>query len=191
MSGFHQADGSERRLDGDTWDMAMTLDDFIAQAVKHRDLWQTTRRLARVDEGAISQANSVVEPVRLLVLLADWCGDAIHTIPVVARLIEGNPQLEMRVINRDDHEALMLSHLTGTSHSIPVVIGYDADGVERGWWGPRPSPLQHWVIADGLQMDSDERYKAIRTWYARDRGETTAAEVMALLRHVVTVREDQ
>lgn len=185
MTSVHRVRDRDGRLDADTWDQAMELDDFIAQAVMHRDLWQTTRRLARVGDASVATANTIASPLRLLVLLADWCGDAIHTIPVVARLIEHNPRIVMRVVNRDDHTALMDSHLTGTSRSIPIVIAYDADGVERGWWGPRPSPLQQWVMTDGLEMESDERYKAIRTWYARDRGATTVAEILDVMHYAI------
>lgn len=172
-----------RPLNIEIWNRAQTLDAFIAHAEKHRDLWHTTRRLAWVDDRFVQQANGLVHTVRLLVLLEDWCGDAIHTVPVIARLIEHNPQIEMRVVQRDLHDDLMATHLTDASRSIPVVIAYDADGVEQGWWGPRPSPLQQWVMADGLEMESSVRYKAIRTWYARDRGATTVTEVLQLLMH--------
>lgn len=170
-------------LNVELWDRAHTLDAFIAQAEQHRELWLTTRRLSRVDASFVQRANAVVHDVRMLVLLEDWCGDAIHTVPLIAHLIESNSQLDMRVIQRDSHDTLMSSHLTGSSRSIPVIIAYDANGLERGWWGPRPSPLQHWVMTDGLQMERPDRYKAIRTWYARDRGATTAAEILHLLTH--------
>lgn len=165
------------------WANAFTLDAFIDQAVKLQDLWRSTRRLARVDNEAVNDARALHGPLRLLVLLEDWCGDAIHTIPFVMRLVEANPQLELRVIKRDEHDALMQQHLSGSSRSIPVLIAYNANGRECGWWGPRPTPLQAWVKQDGMHMDKDERYKAIRTWYARDRAATLIREVLTLLRH--------
>jgi len=165
------------------WDAALSLDAFIAQATMHRDLWQTTRRLAQISDAHRTAAQALTSPLRVLVLLEDWCGDAIHTVPVVLRLVEANPLLALRVLQRDEHEALMDAHLTGVSRAIPVVIAYDAQGVERGWWGPRPSALEAWVLRDGLDMEKSDRYRAIRTWYARDRGQTTVAEVLQLLQH--------
>lgn len=170
-------------LTDELWASALSLDAFIETAAVHRDLWQTTRRLARVDAVHASAVDAMTGGVRLLVLLEDWCGDAIHTIPVVARLIEPHPQLAMRVVRRDTHDALMNLHRTDASRSIPVVIAYGADDTERGWWGPRPTALQQWVIADGLALPLPERYHAIRTWYARDRGATTVAEIVRLLEH--------
>lgn len=177
------SDPSLPRLDAAIWQSALELDAFIGQAKKLQELWRTTRRLARVDEAYLVEARALRGPLSLLVLLEDWCGDAIHTIPFVMRMVEANPALTLRVLSRDAHEPLMQAHLTGEARSIPVLIAYDRDGVERGWWGPRPSPLQAWVKSDGMTLDKDERYKRIRTWYARDRAETLSREVLTLLQH--------
>jgi hypothetical protein len=72
-------------------------------------------------------------------------------------------------------------HLTGTSRSIPVLILLNDNFNECGWWGPRPSELQKWVVEEGLELPKDERYKHVRTWYARDRGETTMQEIVTKL----------
>ncbi len=186
----HLVAAVDRLLDAATWDAAIPLDDFIARATMHKELWHTTRRLAMVSDAHRAAVALVATPVRLLVLLEDWCGDAIHTVPVVLRLVEANPLLTLRVVRRDEHDEIMSTHLTGTSRAIPVVIAYDAAGVERGWWGPRPSALESWVLRDGLQMAKSDRYRAIRTWYARDRGATTAAEVLLVLQHADAAGDD-
>lgn len=168
------------------WSAAIPLDAFIATAEQHRDLWQTTRRLAQISDAHREAVVALGASCRLLVLQEDWCGDAIHTVPVVLRLVEANPQLELRVLRRDEHDDLMATHLTGTARAIPVVMAFDATGHERGWWGPRPTALQHWVQLEGMSLEKPDRYKAIRTWYARDRGASTAAEVLRLLQHATT-----
>ncbi len=182
----HLNDHPGASIDTSLWDSALSLDAFISQAQNHRDLWHTTRRLAQLTDTARAAAEALPTTARLLVLLEDWCGDAIHTVPTVMRLVEANPLLSLRVLRRDEHDALMNAHLTGTARAIPVVIVYDAHGQERGWWGPRPSPLEAWVQLEGRTMEKDDRYKAIRTWYARDRGVTTASEVLQVLQHAAT-----
>ncbi len=165
------------------WSDAMTLDAFIAGAEQHRDLWHTTRRLAQVGVEPMAAVAAIDMPLRLVVLLEDWCGDAIHTVPFVQRLVEANPLLELRVLRRDQHDDVMSTHLTGASRAIPVVMVFDGARKERGWWGPRPTPLQAWVQVEGLLLEKADRYRAIRTWYARDRGATTIAEIIKLLEH--------
>ncbi len=83
---------------------------------------------------------------------------------------------------------LMDTHLTNGSRSIPVVIVYDEGFNELGYWGPRPTELQEWVLASGLQLPSKDRYREVRRWYARDRGRTTAHEVLDQIRSAIRRR---
>jgi hypothetical protein len=115
----------------------------------------------------------------LLVMVEDWCGDAVNTLPLLARLAELAPNVELRVIGRDENADLMDAHLTNGARSIPVVMVLDEDYEERAWWGPRPSALQQWVVDEGMALEKGERYRHVRTWYARDRGRTTVDEVIA------------
>ena len=186
---FQPADGDVTvvRLDEAIWSAARSLDAFIASAQKYPDLWRTTRFSAAVDEDARAAVAHIASPLRLLVLLEDWCTDATHTIPYIARLIEPNSVLELRVLSRDAHQALMDAHLTNGSRSIPVLMVFDAAGNERGWWGPRPAPLQTWAMNEGAQMEPVERYRRIRTWLVHDGGQTVVREILPLLQRAAAI----
>ena len=138
-------------------------------------------RRAKAPPEAVARADALPARRFLLVLNEDWCGDAVNTLPYVAALADASPRLDLRVVGRDANPDLMDAHLTGTSRSIPVVIAYDAEFRELGWWGPRPAELQQWVLGPGAALEKAERYKEVRRWYARDGGRTTIAEVVALL----------
>jgi len=86
----------------------------------------------------------------------------------------------MRILGRDTNRDLMDAHLTGKSRSIPMVIVYDHDFREKGTWGPRPGPLQQWVMTEGLALPKPDRYPLIRAWYARDRGRTIVSEIISI-----------
>jgi hypothetical protein len=90
------------------------------------------------------------------------------------------------VLARDANLDVMDRHLTNGSRSIPLVLILDADGTLRGTWGPRPTELQAWVLGPGQALDKTERYKQVRTWYVRDRGATTLAEVVQALESAAT-----
>jgi hypothetical protein len=139
---------------------------------------------ARVPEALLARARALGGSYALLVLLEDWCGDAINTIPLLAALAESVPGWSLRVLERDKHLDLMDTHLTGTARAIPVVIAIDANGNEIGWWGPRPRPLQEWVMSPAARaLSAPDRYREVRRWYARDRGHTTITELLDLLEH--------
>ncbi|MEJ7759326.1 MAG: thioredoxin family protein [Gemmatimonadaceae bacterium] len=117
----------------------------------------------------------------LLVLHEDWCGDSVNVLPHLARLKEASSGIDLRIIGRDANPDIMNAHLTNGSRSIPVVIVLDSDFVERGWWGPRPGSLQVWATSEGLALPKAERYRQMRTWYARDRGATIVEEILAII----------
>lgn len=165
---------------------APTFEEMLAAATKNVDLWPAVSRRAVVPEEYPRRVATLGGAWHLLVLSEDWCGDAVNTVPVVARLAELAPNLDLRILARDENLDLMDAHLTGTSRSIPVVIALDDEFREHGWWGPRPAELQRWVLGPGLAMEKSERYREIRAWYARDRGAATLEEVVTMLERTAT-----
>lgn len=163
------------------FESALPFSTFVQQAKKNAALWSDTYRLARVDADAVARLAALPGRWHLLVIVEDWCGDAVNTVPLLARLTELAGNTELRVVARDENPDLMDAYLTNGSRSIPVVIVLDEDFVERGWWGPRPTELQRWVMEEGMTLEKDARYRHIRTWYARDRGRTTVEEVVGLV----------
>src|SRR3712207_1194191 len=115
------------------FDAALPLADYIAGAQKNKELWEAVYRHARVDPEVVAHVAALPGPVRLLVLSEDWCGDAVNSVPVVARLAELAPNLELRVLARDEHPDLMDAYLTNGTRSIPVVIALDPHFVPLGW----------------------------------------------------------
>jgi hypothetical protein len=137
--------------------------------------------VAEVPAELVAAARASGSVWRLLALSEDWCGDAVNTLPVIARLAR-DVGWDFRVLSRDASPDLMDAHLTnGRSRSIPVVIVYDEAFREVGWWGPRPEEIQAWILGEGLSMPSPERYKVVRRWYAKDRGRTTVTELLGVL----------
>lgn len=79
---------------------------------------------------------------RVIVLTADWCGDAMLCVPILMRVAEP-AGFELRFLIRDENLELMDQYLTnGKSRSIPIFIFIDADGEERAVWGPRAPEVQ-------------------------------------------------
>jgi hypothetical protein len=158
------------------WDGARTFDAFVASSGNHRALWEGIHRIARLPEWL--GGTVLPGPRRLLVIAEDWCGDAVNTVPILARAAEVVPGLELRILERDANPEVMNRYLTNGSRSIPIVIVLDDELRELGHWGPRPTELQAWVVANRAAMPKNELYPKVRTWYARDRGETTVREVL-------------
>ena len=165
---------------------ALTLEEYLETVEKNRELWHGVHQRVRLPDELVAEAASVPGSWHLVALSEDWCGDAVNTLPVIAKFADA-AGWEMRVLSRDENMDLMDAHLTnGRSRSIPIVIVYDEDFREVGWWGPRPGEIQEWVMDEGLSLSSPERYKVIRRWYAKDRGRTTISEVLDIVASAVS-----
>lgn len=157
-----------------------TFEDLLARPKDNSELWNSIYRRSVLDSEAVARVKALEHRFHLLILNEDWCGDSVNILPYVARLAEATDRLEMRILGRDTNRDLMETHLTGKARSIPVVIVYDAEFNEKGWWGPRPGPLQNWVVTEGLALPKPDRYPLIRAWYARDKGRTIVSEILSI-----------
>lgn len=166
------------------WEKAIPWERYLNDEVqRHRALWEGVYRKSEVPPWAMDAAQELNGDTRLLVLTEDWCGDAANTVPVLARFAEVAPTVMLRVLKRDENLELMDRHLTAGSRSIPLAVVLNVDFVPVGQWGPRPRELQELVLREkrACVRPSDEIYRDVRTWYARDRGATTLRELLAIM----------
>ena len=64
--------------------------------------------------------------LRILVITEDWCGDSLYQFPILARLAEGDADVELRVFLRDRNPDLMEQFLKhGRYRTIPVFVFFD------------------------------------------------------------------
>ena len=147
-------------------------------------------KTTRLTEETAAALKQIDRPLVWLVLTEAWCGDAAQIIPVLAKIAEASPQLELKLILRDEHLDIMDAFLTNNGRSIPKMIILDAEtGDVLADWGPRPAVIQHAVMetkAIAEQTDDPEQAKAIweegkkdsQRWYARDKTKSIQAEVV-------------
>ena len=119
-----------------------------------------------------------------LVLSESWCGDAAQTLPVMNKLAVLNPNISLKIIQRDEHLELMECFLTKGSRSIPKLLAIDTTSNEILWtWGPRPSEATQ--LADEYKKKHGEltpQFKEeLQVWYNKDKGKNTVSDLMNLL----------
>lgn len=135
-------------------------------------------------KGVLSNLNKEV----WLMISEAWCGDAAHNVPVIKALSDLNPNIDFRIVLRDEHPELMDMYLTNGGRSIPKMIRLTADDLsEIDNWGPRPGEAQELVMrAKAAGTDYKEYSKDLQIWYARDRGRTLEKEMLKALKTGVT-----
>jgi hypothetical protein len=163
------------------YDAGETFADFLARPTVNHDLWVALTHRVSIPLEYSARIEALEGHWHLLVLSEDWCGDAVNIVPIAAKLTESVSNMDLRILPRDENLDIMDTHLTGTSRSIPIVILLNQKFQECGWWGPRPRELQKWVMEKGMKLPKEERYREVRTFYARDHGLTTMRELVEML----------
>lgn len=153
----------------------------MGRPITNHELWVAITHRVTIPLEISARVETLGGHWHLLVLNEDWCGDAVNIVPIVAKLADSVSNMDLRILARDENLDIMDTHLTGKSRSIPIVILLNKKFEECGWWGPRPRALQKWVTEKGMLLPKDERYREIRTFYARDRGLTTMEEIVSML----------
>jgi hypothetical protein len=119
-----------------------------------------------------------------LVISEGWCGDAAQILPVITKMAEQSEKIELRIVFRDENEALMNLFLTNGTKSIPKLIILDKNTLEvLADFGPRPKGATQ-LIADYKSVHGivDENAKTqLQLWYLHDKGISIQKEILDLL----------
>jgi len=102
----------------------MTFPEYLAQMRTNRERF--VQRLAEAEITPDDRAALRGRKLRILVITEDWCGDALVGFPALAKLVEGAPDVEMRVFLRDASPDVMDQYLKrGLYRTIPVFVFFD------------------------------------------------------------------
>jgi hypothetical protein len=116
--------------------------------------------------------------LNVLVITEDWCGDALYNVPVLARLVEGLPNVEMRVFLRDQNPDLMDQYLNqGMYRSIPVFAFFDEAMNELARFIERPPK-----VTEVIEQKMLEVRRALRAEHLEEWRQAVVDEVRGLLK---------
>jgi len=86
------------------------------------------------------------KPLVWLVLTEAWCGDVAQNLPVLNKMAELSPLIELKILLRDENSEIMNNYLTNGGTAIPKLICFQKDnGKEMGTWGPDPNQYSKWL----------------------------------------------
>lgn len=151
------------------------------------------QRMARWDKTAVlsEEMHSALArpfaPCTWLVITESWCGDAAQNIPMMHKVAAAsNGKIDLRLVLRDQHLALMDAFLTRGSRSIPKLICLNGALDVVATWGARPAAVQQ-LVADNAALPENERLpkeqiiEQVHAWYVHDKQAALQQELIALL----------
>ncbi|MFN8117888.1 MAG: thioredoxin family protein [Bacteroidia bacterium] len=116
-------------------------------------------------------------------IVESWCGDGAQCVPVIAKISELNPNIELNLILRDENPSYMDNFLTNGARAIPKLI-FEYNNKVIGTWGPRPKAIQK-MVTEYKQNNPDVSHEDFVTilhlWYARDKTQSLQNELKTIL----------
>ena len=121
------------------FDQGLTVDAYKAQMKQNRETFEANERKATIAPNDLTFFSGLAEPLNVLVITEDWCGDAIANVPVLAKLAEATGKLNIHIFLRDQNLDLADQYLKeGKYRSVPVFVFFDASMRELGHFIERP-----------------------------------------------------
>lgn len=148
--------------------------------------WQRTLRVEKtvsLNNRIQHSLNSLNGRKTWLVVTEPWCGDSAQCLPVIQKIAATSQgKIELRVILRDHHTALIDAFLTNGARSIPKLIQLNDQHELQATWGPRPAEAQELIERLKSNPSTAGLYKEeLHKWYASNKGEAIQDEIAAML----------
>lgn len=141
-------------------------------------------KMFKIDQTVAQTIDEVAKNHTWLVLTESWCGDAAIALPVMEKVAGLNSGIGLRLVMRDENEALMNRFLTNGGMSIPKLIAVDnATQKVVGTWGPRSQNATK-LVEDHKAMYGailPEFKEELQVWYNKDKGQSILKELLMLL----------
>lgn len=141
-------------------------------------------KMVKIDGSVAESIGDMPKNHTWLVLTESWCGDASPALPVMEKVADLNPCVTLRVVLRDENEALMSRFLTNGGMSIPKLVVVDNVSQKvLGTWGPRSANARK-LVEDHKALHGSilpEFKEELQLWYNKDKGESILRELLELL----------
>jgi Thioredoxin len=120
----------------------LTYDEWKAQMTRNQERFLSNESQFRIEPDDLAFFKNLPQPVNVLVLAEDWCGDVIDNLPILGRLATESGRLNVRVFLRDQNVDIMDQYLNkGEFRSIPVFAFFDGQFHELGRFIERPESV--------------------------------------------------
>ncbi len=174
--------------EGKTSGNTQTADYINYTKLNESRMYRLDKTLQVIDE-VKEYLENLQRPFTWLVLAETWCGDAAQVVPVINKMAEVSDKIDLRILLRDENEALMNLFLTNGTKSIPKLIMLDKKTNEViADFGPRPKGAKQLIIdyktTHGM-VDETAKIE-LQKWYLADKGISIQKEIVALMNEVVS-----
>jgi len=168
-------------------DYAAWLD--AAESAEQREKLEDQRYALTLEPAVAGFLAALPRPVHVVAIAEDWCGDVVRHVPVLQRMAEASPQLQVRYISRQQWPDVFARFLTNGGEAIPKFIFLSDRFVECGNWGPMPEACRELIARGKACGDVSAARKKVSTRYEADANRREVVRELMNLVDVAASRE--
>lgn len=122
------------------FEQGMSYDAYKAGMGQNKEQFENNERNLDLHAEDLAAFKNLPQPLNVLVIAEDWCGDVVGNLPILGRLARDSGKLNLNVFYRDQpqNRDLMAQYMNGEFESIPVFAFFDDDFNQVGLWIERP-----------------------------------------------------
>lgn len=152
---------------------ALAWEPYLATDPKKAAPWRAAYERVELDAAQRALVAGFVRRVNLLCVSGIWCGDCVQQGPLLQRIAEANPRLDLRFVDRDGHADLADRILINAGRRVPVVIFMAEDFEPVSLLGDRTLTRYRAVAArqlgpacplPGAAVPADELRATLQDW---------------------------
>ncbi len=191
-------------IDAGTWQSGMSMRSFIDCITQHKKAMRARYEKVCLASDECLPFTSLDKLVYVVVMTEEWCTDCLMNLPILARIADSAPRMELRIFIRKDWPDLRTYYTERDIHSIPVATFLDENFNIFATWIERPQAaherLSAWKVAHPeieeirrrfdlsadqkramLKEINDQLLVEMESWYDNGLQKETIKEVASLL----------
>ena len=104
------------------FDAALTWEQYLATDTERAPNWLKIYEQVGLMPDQVRLVGGVTREVKLLCVSGIWCGDCVQQGPLLQRIAEGSPTIDLRWVDRDEHADLAEQIKINAGLRVPVVL---------------------------------------------------------------------
>ena len=156
-----------------TFDAALTWEQYLATDPERSPKWLDIYRQVSLTQDQRRLIEGFVREVRMLCVSGIWCGDCVQQGPLLQRIAEASPRIDLRWVDRDEHPDLAEQIKVNAGLRVPMVIFMAEDCEPVSLFGDR-TLTRYRAMAEkrvgaacgvpGEPVPDDERNGTLQDW---------------------------
>ena len=186
------------------WDKGLTLAEYIERMDTFQNEMQRRVNELRVTSAEFQKLKAFNQDRKILVVTESWCMDSLMNVPIIAKIVEASPNLEMKLIFKSEYPELIQYFSEQGYNNIPLCWVMKSDYSFCGAWVERPQSanriLNEWkkdhpdflkVLSDSTLSQEERKIKIkpftdqlldeMWNWYDTGLQADTSKEIQSVL----------